>query len=183
AHVPMLLNSEARRVLTVGFGSGGASWSFSRYASLDRIDCVEIDPSVFHAAPALTASNHAVWTDRRFRLILEDARHYLASTDAQYDVISTDCTDLRYKSNANLYTTDYFSYCRRRIRPGGIVTVWMPLGGLGGDTFRMALRTFRDVFPHTAVWYMTNQPTHYLLLVGSDRTIDVDVNRIASVMA
>lgn len=183
AHVPMLLNPGARRVLTVGFGSGGASWSFSRYASLERIDCVEIDPSVFHAAPTLTASNHAVWTDPRFHLILEDARHYLASTDAQYDVISTDCTDLRYKSNANLYTTDYFGYCRRRIRPGGIVTVWMPLGGLGGDTFRMALRTFRSVFPHATVWYMTNQPTHYVLLVGSDRPIDVDVDRIARVMA
>lgn len=183
AHVPMLLNPEARRVLTVGFGSGGASWSFSRYRSLDRIDCVEIDPSVFHAAPHLEASNHAVWRDPRFNLILEDARNYLASTDATYDVISTDCTDLRYKSNANLYTTDYFSLCRRRLRPRGIVTVWMPLGGLGGDTFRLALRTFRSVFPHTTVWYMTNQPTHYLLLVGSDRTVDVDLVRIVGKMA
>ena len=183
AHVPMLLNPEARRALTVGFGSGGASWSFSRYRSLDRIDCVEIDPSVFHAARHLDASNHAVWRDPRFNLILEDARNYLASTDATYDVISTDCTDLRYKSNANLYTTDYFSLCRRRLRPRGVVTVWMPLGGLGGDTFRLALRTFRSVFPHTTVWYMTNQPTHYLLLVGSDRTVDVDLARIADKMA
>jgi spermidine synthase len=183
AHVPMLLNPGAQRVLTVGFGSGGASWSFSRYRSLERIDCVEIDPSVFHAAAYLDASNHAVWRDPRFNLILEDARNYLASTDTTYDVISTDCTDLRYKSNANLYTTDYFTLCRKRLRPRGIVTVWMPLGGLGGDTFRMALRTFRSVFPHTTVWYMTNQPTHYLLLVGSDRMVDVDLSRIAGGMA
>src|SRR5262249_1673600 len=86
-------------------------------------------------------------------------------------------------SNANLYTTDYFSLCRRRLRPGGIVTVWTPLGGLGGDTFRMALRTFRRVFPHTTVWYMTNQPTHYLLLVGADRTLDVNVTAIVEHMA
>jgi spermidine synthase len=182
AHVPMLLNPAARRVLTVGFGSGGASWSFSRYRSLDRIDCVEIDPSVFRAAPHLEASNHAVWRDPRFHLILEDARNYLASTTALYDVVSTDCTDLRYKSNANLYTTDYFSLCRRRLRPGGIVTVWMPLGGLGGDTFRMALRTFRRVFPHTTVWYMTNQPTHYLLLIGADRSLEVSLTAIVDQM-
>jgi len=178
AHVPMLLHPEARRVLTVGFGSGGASWSFSRYGGLERIDCLEIDPTVFHAAPYLEASNHAVWRDPRFHLILEDARNYLASTDASYDVISTDCTDLRYKSNASLYTTDYFALCRRRLRPKGIVTVWMPLGGLGGDTFRMALRTFRSVFPHTTVWYMNNLPTHYLLLVGSASPIEPDLGAV-----
>jgi spermidine synthase len=180
AHVPMLLNPEARHVLTVGFGSGGASWSFARYRRVERVDAVEIDPSVFHAAPHLEASNHGVWKDPRFRLILEDARNYLASTDATYDVIATDCTDLRYKSNANLYTVDYFALLRGRLNPGGIATVWMPLGGLGGDTFRMALRTFREVFPHSTVWYMTNQPTHYLLLVGSDRVIRPDVDVIAT---
>lgn len=183
AHVPMLLNPSARRVLTVGFGSGGASWSFSRHRTLDRIDCLEIDPSVFHAAPHLDASNHGVWRDPRFHLILEDARNYLASTDATYDIISTDCTDLRYKSNAGLYTTDYFALCRRRLRPRGIVTVWMPLGGLGGDTFKMALRTFRSVFPHSSVWYMNNLPTHYLLLVGSETRIDVDVSAFVKGLA
>lgn len=180
AHVPMLLNPAATRVLTVGFGSGGASWSFAQHRRLDRIDAVEIDPTVFRAAPQLEDSNHGVWSDPRFHLVLEDARNYLASTDVRYDVISTDCTDLRYKTNANLYTVDYFSLVRDRLTPGGIVTVWMPLGGLGGDTFRMALRTFRAVFPHTTVWYMTNQPTHYLLLVGSDHEIRPDVAAIAT---
>lgn len=179
AHVPMLLNPAARRVLTVGFGSGGASWSFTRWQTLAQVDAVEIDPTVFRAAPHLQASNHAVWTDPRFHLVLEDARNYLASTSVRYDVISTDCTDLRYKTNANLYTVDYFTLVRNRLNPGGIVTVWMPLGGLGGDTFRMALRTFRDVFPHTTVWYMTNQPTHYLLLVGSDHEVRPDVAQMS----
>lgn len=183
AHVPMLLHPDARRVLTVGFGSGGASWSFARYAGLARVDAVEIDPSVFRAAPHLTASNHAVWEDPRFHLILEDARNYLASTDVRYDVIATDCTDLRYKSNANLYTVDYFRLVRERLNPGGLVTVWMPLGGLGGDTFRMALRTFRDVFPHSTVWYMTNQPTHYLLLVGSDHPVQPDIDAVTRRLA
>lgn len=178
AHVPMLLNPGAKRALTVGFGSGGASWSFTRHSVLERVDAVEIDPSVFRAAPHLEASNHQVWRDPRFRLILEDARNYLASTQERYDIISTDCTDLRYKTNANLYTVDYFSLVRDRLEPGGVVTVWMPLGGLGGDTFRMAVRTFREVFPHTTIWYMTNQPTHYLLLVGADHAVRPDIRAI-----
>lgn len=183
AHLPMLLHPDPRRVLTVGFGSGGASWSFARYDQLEGVDCVEIDPAVFGAAPHLEESNHAVWDDPRFRLIIEDARSYLAYTKQQYDIISTDCTDLRYKTNANLYTTEYFGLCRRRLRPDGMVVVWMPLGGLDDDTFKMALRTFRNVFPHATLWYLSNYPTHYALLVGSVEPLKIDVGQAVKRLA
>jgi spermidine synthase len=183
AHLPMLLHPDPRRVLTVGFGSGGASWSFTRYDSLQAVDCVEIDPAVFGAAPQLQESNHTVWRDPRFRLIIEDARSYLAYTTQQYDVISTDCTDLRYKSNASLYTTEYFGLCRRRLRPEGMVVVWMPLGGLDADMFKMALRTFGQVFPHATLWYLSNYPTHYALLVGRIAPLRIDATRLVQRLA
>jgi spermidine synthase len=183
AHLPMVLHPDPRRVLTVGFGSGGASWSFTRHSRLEAVDAVEIDPAVFGAAPFLQESNHAVWRDPRFQLIIEDARSYLAYTNQQYDIISTDCTDLRYKSNASLYTTEYFGLCRRRLRPDGLVVVWMPLGGLDEDVFKLALRTFRGVFPHATLWYLTNYPTHYALLVGSLAPLQIDVARTVARLA
>ena len=183
AHLPMLLHRDPRRVLTVGFGSGGASWSFARYDRLDAVHAVEIDPAVFGAAPHLQESNHGVWHDPRFRLIIEDARSYLAYTNEQYDIISTDCTDLRYKSNASLYTVDYFGLARRRLRPNGLVVVWMPLGGLDDGVFKMALRTFRSVFPHATLWYLNNYPTHYALLVGSLEPLRIDVEQALQRMA
>jgi spermidine synthase len=183
AHLPMLLHPDPRRVLTVGFGSGGASWSFARYDRLEGVDCVEIDPAVFGAAPHLQESNHAVWQDPRFRLIIEDARSYLAYTPQQYDVISTDCTDLRYKSNASLYTTEYFGLCRRRLRANGMVVVWMPLGGLDEGMFKLALRTFQSVLPHASLWYLSNYPTHYALLVGSTTPLRVDTRRVVERLA
>jgi spermidine synthase len=183
AHVPMLLHPDPRRVLTVGFGSGGASWSFARYDRVENVDCVEIDPAVFGAAPHLDESNHGVWRDPRFRLIIEDARSYLAYSREQYDVISTDCTDLRYKSNASLYTANYFGLCRRRLKPDGMVVVWMPLGGLDEGMLKMSLRTFRSVFPHATLWYLSNYPTHYALLVGTLKPLRIDVARIVDRLA
>ena len=67
AHVPMLLLENPRKVLTVGFGSGGASWSFLQYRELDQVDCIEISPTVPRLYHTLRASNHGVldgW-DRR----------------------------------------------------------------------------------------------------------------------
>ncbi|MDK2973369.1 MAG: spermidine synthase [Candidatus Sumerlaeota bacterium] len=213
AHVPMvLLGGRAESVLTVGFGSGGASYSYTLYPEVENIHAIEITTNVPKAAPSLTAANHGIlyteddivsladelapgdlipgvgpkappsarpladYThtpapgfrtfDPRYRLIIDDARSYLRFTDVSYDVIATDCTDLRYKSNANLYDLEYFELCRERISDRGLVVVWMPLAGLSDEAFRIVVRTFHAVFPEMTVWYFTNEPTHYCLFIG-----------------
>jgi spermidine synthase len=197
AHVPMALLESPRAALTVGFGSGGASWSFLQYDEIERVDCVEISPTVPLMAHTLRASNHGVldaWDrrsslvgqrfwDGRFRVILDDVRSYLQFTDLRYDIIATDCTDLRYKSNANLYDVEYFELCKRRITDDGLVVVWMPLGGMTEEVFAVAMRTFSHVFPDMTVWYMANEPTHYLLLLGGNRPFEVDLDRVVERMS
>jgi spermidine synthase len=256
AHVPMLFIPDPKKVLTVGFGSGGASYSFSTYPQLEEIHCVEIDPTVPRAAITLTRSNwgflapkyrlngeekvflpeHAarrlaldgkthsnpvpqIWdwlpserdhrpttaqaakmasageenvyedfrapdgaelagyyaADPRYRLILDDAREWLQSTDTVYDVIATDCTDLRYKTNANLYDLQYFKACRERLSDQGLVVVWMPMGGLTERMYKVALKTFATAFPKWGVWFMSNEPTHYCLLLGWKGDFKIDL--------
>lgn len=176
AHMPMFLVKDPKAALTVGFGSGGASYSYLLHDRLEQVHCVEICREVPKAAPHLTDANHGFLEqkDPRYRIILDDARTYLQYTEQTYDIIATDCTDLRYKSNANLYDLEYFQYCRDRLRPGGAVVVWMPLGGLSVDVYRIALRTFYKVFPEMAVFFMNNEPTHYVLLVGWRDKMEID---------
>ncbi|MCL5269230.1 MAG: fused MFS/spermidine synthase [bacterium] len=190
AHVPMMLLTKPTAALTVGFGSGGCSYSLQLHDPLQRIDCVEICPTVLDAAPWLTAANHGLRgefdpgrpgaliyprpRDPRYRIIFDDARSYLRYTEEAYDFIATDCTDLRYKSNANLYDLEYFQACRDRLTPEGIVVVWMPLAGLSKDMFKCALRTFHRVFPKMGVFFMDNEPTHYILLIGWQHEIQLD---------
>lgn len=192
AHVPMLLHPDPQRVLTVGFGSGGASASYLLYDEARHVDCIEISPTVPRLAHTLRASNLGLldaWDrhsslagrtfhDGRYRVILDDARSYLRFTDTRYDVIATDCTDLRYKSNANLYDVEYFELCRRRLTDDGLMVVWMPLGGMSEAVFACAMRTFAAVFPDATIWYMNNQPTHYLLLVAGREPLRIDLPRL-----
>ncbi|HUT24286.1 MAG TPA: fused MFS/spermidine synthase, partial [Sumerlaeia bacterium] len=191
AHVPMLILENPRRVLTVGFGSGGASYSYLLYPELERVDCVEICRTVPEFADVLKESNHGVldeWRggdiaqrafhDGRYRIIIDDVRSYLRFTNERYDIIATDCTDLRYKSNANLYDLEYFALCRQALAEGGMVVVWMPLGGLSPDLFASALKTFAEVFPEMTIWYMHNEPTHYLLLLGTTEPLRISVSRM-----
>jgi len=200
AHIPMLLLKNPKTALTVGFGSGGASYSYTRFQSIEEIHCVEICKTVMDAAPDLLASNHGILLpinrpvlmqipleqykfeaypeyktfDKRYKIIIDDVRSYLRFTGKKYDIIATDCTDLRYKSNANLYDFEYFRLCREHITEDGMVVVWMPLAGLSEDMFRLALRTFYSVFPEMSVWYMNNESTHYILLLGTPKPLRID---------
>ena len=170
AHVPMLFLKDPKSALTVGFGSGGASYSYTLYPELEKIDCIEICKTVPQVADTLKDSNHGVLDsprDPRYRILFDDARSYLRFTKARYDIIATDCTDLRYKSNANLYDVEYFRLCKEALTEKGMVVVWMPLGGMAPKVFATALKTFADVFPDMTIWYMNNEPTHYLLLLGT----------------
>jgi spermidine synthase len=185
AHIPMLFLNQPTSALTVGFGSGGASFSYLQYPSLQKLDCVEICPTVLDAAPALTVANKGQvllftrqdWLKPKnphYRVIIDDIRSYLRFCPRRYDIIATDCTDLRYKTNANLYDLEYFTLCRDRLTSGGMVVVWMPLGGLARDTLLLALRTFYKVFPNFEIWYMNNEATHYMLLVGTPSPLQID---------
>lgn len=182
AHLPVLFAKNPTSALTVGFGSGGASYSYLLYPELTRVRAVEISTTVLRPAiqRPLAASNHGL-IDKlselapRYGIIGDDARSYLRFTTDRYDSIATDCTDLRYKSNANLYDLEYFQFCRERITDDGMVVVWMPLGSISEDVFLIALNTFAQVFgEQTHVWYHNNDMIHYILLVGTKRAMQID---------
>ncbi len=173
AHIGALLQPDPKRVLTVGFASGGTSWSYTMHPELEAIDCVEIADTVLDARQFFTSVNGTVLDDPRYRVILEDARTFLLLGEGQYDIVSTDCTDLRYKSDANLYTEEYFELCKRRLTRDGMLVVFLPFGGLTEPIFKGVLATFQRVFPEGTVWYLHNYPTHYFLLIGSVRPLRV----------
>lgn len=184
AHWGMMLAESPRRVLTVGFGSGGASYSFLLHDRLKQLDCVEICRDVPKFADLLTSANHGITknNDPRYRIIYADARAYLQRTATCYDVIVSDCTDLRYRSSANLYDLEYFELCRDRLSEQGCAVIWMPLGGLPRDAFQLTLRTFGKVFPNAAVFYLHNRWTHYVLLAGLKQPPQLTVRAVRDML-
>jgi spermidine synthase len=173
AHLPLLLHPAPRRALTVGFGSGGTSYSMGLHGV--AVDCVEIEARVPGAADHFRSENHGVRERPGFRLVLDDARGYLRVCPRAYDVIVTDCTNLQYRSNGDLYTVDYFRLMRDRLAEGGLAAAWVPANGIRPDDLRTLLRSFRATFPHTSVWFMNSLPTDFLIVVGSPAELRVDL--------
>jgi spermidine synthase len=176
AHLPLLLHPAPRRALTVGFGSGGTSRSMTLHDI--EVDCVEIERAVPAAAGCLLSENHGVQDHPRFHLVLDDARSWLRVAPVRYDVIVTDCTNIQYKSNADLYTVDYFRLMKECLTGDGLAAAWVPANGIDGADLKTLLRSFRAVFPHTSVWFMNTLATDFLIVIGTPATPEIDLDRL-----
>lgn len=180
AHLPLLLHPAPRRALTIGFGSGQTSASMLLHPHV-TVDALEISPEVAAAAAHFEDLNGGLprAAPERFHLHLADARTWLRATGQSFDVIVNDCTDLAYKSDASLYTEEFFRLIRSRLAPGGIGAAWLPLrADRPFRVTRAVVAAFLKAFPQGELWVFDSLPLHYGILVGGEGPIAVDVGRL-----
>lgn len=174
AHLPLFLHPNPKNALSVGFGSGGTSWSMTTHDI--QVFTVEIEPRVIETAPLFADLNHNVLEHKNFHLIMNDARDHLHTTHRKYDVISTDVTNLQYKQNSSLYTKEYFQLMKRKLTPEGIACAWIPIG-IPEDELKVLLRTFADVFPHASFWYFDHVRTNFAILLATPEPMKFHLQR------
>jgi spermidine synthase len=177
-HLPLLLHPDPKKVLHIGFGSGGTAYAVSRHP-VEEIVVAEISPEVLEVSDrALREVNHGVLEDERVRVEINDGRNFVLATPETFDVILSDSIHPRYAGNGSLYTKDYFELCRRRLAPDGIVSMWLPMYSLTTRNFLMIVRAFRDVFPNTTIWYVPNVPNSFTIVIGRMEEGPIPMERI-----
>ena len=179
AHLPICLHPAPRSVLQIGFGSGGTCYSVSLHPEVESIEVVELNPDVLRVASEWFGDiNHGVLKDPRVRARIADAKSHVASSDQTYDLILSDSTHPRFRGNAALYASDYFADCSRRLRPGGLLSTWLPLYGQSVEDIRGILKSIQSVFPHVQVWYANSEPHENTIVLASQQPIAIDPDRL-----
>jgi spermidine synthase len=184
AHFPVLAHPDPKSVMQIGFGSGGTCWSISTHPEIERMDCVEISPSVIEASERyMEGMHHNVLDDPRVSLEIEDARNFVLATDRKYDIILSDSIHPNYVGNGSLYTSDYFELCSTRLDEDGILSFWLPTYLLSVEDYKMIVRSLHSVFPHIVIWYMNNTVEGYSVTMGSKSPIKLDLDRVRRALA
>ena len=184
AHLPICLHPAPRSVLQIGFGSGGTCYSVSLHPEVESIEVVELNPDVLRVASDWFGDiNHGVLKDPRVRTRIADAKSHVASSDQTYDLILSDSTHPRFRGNAALYARDYFADCSRRLRPGGLLSTWLPLYGQSVEDIRGILKSIQSVFPHVQVWYANSEPHENTIVLASQQPITIDPDRLGRRLA
>ncbi len=176
AHLPALVHPNPQSVLVVGFGSGVTAGSFLPYPTVTRLVVCEIEPLIPSVVSTwFAAENNSVVTDPRTQIIHDDARSFVLTTDEQFDVITSDPVNPWVKGAASLYTREYFESVKRHLKPGGVVTQWVPLYESTIEAVRSELATFFQVFPEGTIWANTLNGRGYDLVLLGPGTTQVDI--------
>ena len=146
ALLPVLLHPAPQRALFLGVGTGLTSSSATIDPAL-QVDAVELVPEVIAATEHFQQS-FASHADRsRLRLMSADARRFIRTTDARYDVIVSDNFHPARSGSASLYTVEHFASVRARLAEGGLFCQWLPLHQIDLETLRSVVRSFVSVYP------------------------------------
>lgn len=177
-HLPALIHGTPRSVLIVGCGAGVTAGTFVDHPSIRRIVVCEIEPKVIEGARSyLGVENRGVLDDPRTEVVIDDARHFLATTRESFDIITSDPIHPWVRGAAALYTLEYHELVKKHLAPGGFVTQWVPLYQADLASVKSQIGTFFQAFPHGTVWNSdpTDQGYDVVLLAQNGPTrIDVD---------
>ena len=179
-HMPALVHGAPRSVLVVGMGAGVTAGAFVRHPEVERIVICEIEPSVIEASDLFAVANHAVRSDPRTEIVYDDARHFLATTDEQFDVITSDPIHPWVHGAASLYSIEYHDLVKQRLRPGGVVAQWVPLYETDVASAKSQIGTFVRSFPDATLWNSHVLDAGYdLVLLGQVEPTLIDGERTA----
>ncbi|RPI90109.1 MAG: SAM-dependent methyltransferase, partial [Planctomycetaceae bacterium] len=161
-HLPALAHGNPKRVLVICCGSGTTVGAILRHPTVERLTLCEIEAQVIEASRRhFFLQNDRALEDPRVEIIIDDGRHFLATTHEKFDIISTDPIHPWVRGAAALYTEEFYRLCRDHLNPGGIVTQWIPLYESSEAAVKCELATLLQVFPHAALWSGQGHATGY----------------------
>jgi spermidine synthase len=160
AHVPLMALARPRRVLVVGGGDGGVLREVLKHPSVEKATLCEIDREVVDLSlrhyPEIA---NGCLDDPRADLVIADGLKYVAETKERFDAIIVDSSE-PIGPSAVLHTREFFTDCRRALRPAGVLVTQNGLPFLFPEHLRATTEIFASLFK-VASPYMCTQPCYF----------------------
>ena len=179
-HLTTLIPKDPTKVLVIGCGAGVTAGAVSIDPMVKQLTIAEIEPLVPEVVSTWFADyNFNVVRNPKTRVQLDDARHYLMTTDEKFDAITSDPLDPWVKGAAMLYTREFFEIVKSHLNPGGVVTLFVQLYESNTEAVKSEIATFMEAFPNGIVWGNTQDGRGYdLVLLGQVEPLVIDVDAI-----
>jgi predicted membrane-bound spermidine synthase len=153
AYLPLTLRPQSENALLICYGVGVTADAFTRDARLKHLDIVDISKEVFDLADSYTGAGYSnPLRDPRVTTFVQDGRFFLQACPASYDIITGEPPPLKAAGAVNLYTEQFFSLMKGRLKDGGIASFWLPIYQVTVEETKAILRAFHNVFPNASLW-------------------------------
>ncbi len=150
--LPWTLYPESKTACCLGFATGISASGLEGLESPPSIDSIELSEKVAEIAKEFFNQQNGSYFQRSTnRLLLEDARTFIACADRKYDLIVADLFRPHGSGESRLFSIEHFRNVKRALRLQGLFCQWLPAHQLNKAQFETIAKTFLQVFPNTLV--------------------------------
>jgi spermidine synthase len=160
ARLALLNHPAPHNVLFLGVGTGISMAGSGPFPDLQR-NAVELSQGAIFAAGKWFAQVNGNIMDH-VQIQRDDARHFLNTTQQNYDVIIGDLFHPDLAGMGSLLSVQQFQRARNHLNAEGVFVQWLALNQFDIQSLNVVLRSFRRVFPD-AQMFMDGM---HLALVG-----------------
>jgi len=152
-HLTTLIPTNAKKVVVIGCGAGVTAGAVSIDPAVEHETIAEIEPLVPKVVSTYFSEyNFDVVRNPKVHVQIDDARHFIQTTNEKFDAITSDPLDPWVKGAAMLYTKEFFETAKAHLNPGGVMTLFVQLYESNSDAVKSEIATFLDAFPNGVVW-------------------------------
>jgi spermidine synthase len=178
-----LLHSDPEDVAMICFGGGIAAGAAVLYPDVKSLEVVDLESSVVEAARRFKQENNDLLNNPKLQVTINDGRNYILLSKKKWPVIITDSTHPKSSDSWVLYTREFYELIKAHLTSDGVLVQWLPTHGLSVAEYKIILRTFQSVFPHTSLWISQGIAEmdgyiRYTLLVATPEKLDIDVGSL-----
>jgi spermidine synthase len=179
-HITTLVPANPAKVLVIGCGAGVTAGAVSIDPMVKDQTIAEIEPLVPQVVSThFAAHNFDVVRNPKVKVHLDDARHFLLTTDEKFDAITSDPLDPWVKGAATLYTREFFQVVKEHLNPGGSVTLFVQMYESNEAAVKSEVATFLEAFPNGAVFANTiNGQGYDLVLWGPVEGAKINIDTV-----
>ena len=164
--LPVAVHPEPRRALVIGAGGGATAGAVAAFSADTAVDVVELSPAVVDAARQFSGINQGLVHPAECQASRRRWPELHAAHAGEVRLVTADVILPVHAGAGNLYSVEYYRLMRRVLNNRGIALQW--IGSTGETEYKLIMRTFFTVFPHTTLWHGGS------LMVGSTRPLVLD---------
>jgi spermidine synthase len=153
--VASFLHPQPKSALVIGLGTGSSAGWLGVVPTIERVDVVELEPSILRVAKDCAPVNQNVIANPKVHITLGDAREVLRTTRQTYDIIFSEPSNPYRAGISSLYTLEYYRAARERMNRGGYFVQWLQAYEVDDWAVATVVTTIHEVFPHVAIWKTT----------------------------
>ena len=152
AALPLAAHPGARTAAVIGMGSGQTSHVLLGSESLERVDTIEIEAAVIEAARHFGPHVERVFSDPRSAIFIDDARSFLSTYNARYDIIVAEPSNPWVSGVSSLFSAEFYELVDRHLSPGGVLAQWLQLYEIDTRLVASVMGALARTFPEYAIY-------------------------------